>query len=1024
MVSRFSNTILFVILSANLFCQPIDEKDFIHYGLNNGLSDNYVSGIVQDSSGYLWISTRRGLNRFDGKIFKQFLRDDKYNAIPDNSIFSIRLLNDGRLAIASDDGAQIISTKTLRQTNLLVADDDQLRYWNNACISVLNDADGNYGVSTKTGFYIFSSAGQLKKRFDKYSRKDIGEWMLFGDDVYSLPDGNIFQLNADGSLMYDRQKDQITDATIKFPALKDLVNEKNNSLFFPISKTEIVHLNVNTNSFDLIDIYKGRVAAFPSCVDFFKNIGWMTAFIKINDTTWAVTCRTKGFFLITMDPIKKTFSCSPKRYFADKLCTAIFRDRDNKLWIGTIEGLYKQSSLPKIVETFRLQVEKLEGAAVSALYLSNDKIFVGTDKNKVLILDKTSKKLIGSVRLHIDPELSNYIRAFYPFTADTLWIATSSGLAWLHMQDFSSGQIEIDKTKDSRSIYLLFADKKRNVWIPVYKTNTIYYYDRNARTFTTIDSKSYPIFKTNVTSVAEDKEGNIWIAGDAIVRWNSKTKKIDTLIERLGTQQNSKRGYGVMSDSKGDIWTVVPDDGLAKLTGNGMHLRLKNLTQERSSFISPALLNDKIFVFTAKGSGYFDIASSKSIAFAFHDGMPPGPASTYFFVSDASDGSVWFAIKNVLCKIPSHPAMDYLKPPVLTITALSILNDTILNYPSKKVKLNYRQGDVNIFYSAINYADPENMLFAFRIKNKKDSTWIEAGDRQNILLTNISPGSYKIELKVSAFDNKWAEQIKELEIEIEPPFWQTPLFFISIALSLALIAYSLYRYRIRQIKQKANVDKLLAQTEMKALHSQMNPHFIFNCLNSIREMILNNENEQASVYLSKFARLIRITLNHSAKTFVSLEDTIDYLRRYLEMEQIRKSNFTYAITVDDDLHRNEILLPPMLIQPFIENAIWHGSSPAKEMKLNIRFTRKKNELICIVEDDGIGIETSLNNKEAKLNYQSVGISNIKHRIQVLNEKYDLQSTVDIKDKSGLHLNGDTGTIVTLQLTIKSKEALL
>ena len=211
---------------------------------------------------------------------------------------------------------------------------------------------------------------------------------------------------------------------------------------------------------------------------------------------------------------------------------------------------------------------------------------------------------------------------------------------------------------------------------------------------------------------------------------------------------------------------------------------------------------------------------------------------------------------------------------------------------------------------------------------------------------------------------------------------------------------------------------------MKALHAQMNPHFIFNCLNSIREMILNNENEQASLYLSKFARLIRITLNHSSKSFVSLEDTIDYLERYLEMEQIRKSNFKYTIDVDDNLQRNEIFLPPMLIQPFIENAIWHGASPGKEMRINIQFKRETHKLICIIEDDGIGIETSLKNKETQINYESVGIANIKQRIQVLNEKYNLQSTIDIKDKSGLNLAGETGTIVTLHLPIKTTETIL
>jgi len=429
-------------------------------------------------------------------------------------------------------------------------------------------------------------------------------------------------------------------------------------------------------------------------------------------------------------------------------------------------------------------------------------------------------------------------------------------------------------------------------------------------------------------------------------------------------------------------------------------------------------------MFTANGPGYFDILNSQYVVFSHNDGLPEIPVSTYFFADDATDGSVWFACKNILCKIPSRPALDYIKAPVLNITALSILNDTTLNYPSKKISLDHTQDNINIFFSAVNYIDPENMQFFYRIKNKKDSSWIEAGDQQNILLTNISPGSYEMEIRVAANDNKWSEQIKELEIDVRSPFWKTPFFFISVALIIVLIAYYLYRYRIRQIKQRANIDKQLAQTEMKALHSQMNPHFIFNCLNSIREMILNNENEQASLYLSKFARLIRITLDHSSRSFVSLEDTVDYLKRYLEMEQIRKSNFSYTIDVDESLQAGEIFLPPMLIQPFIENAIWHGAIPDKELHLNLKFKREQEALVCIIDDDGMGIETSLKNKEPELNYQSVGISNIKQRIHVLNEKYNLKSTVEINDKSSLLLNGDTGTMVTLHLPIKTNESVI
>ncbi len=1014
-------TVLSLLISAHLFSQSIDERDFIHYGLKQGLSDNYVSGIAQDSIGYIWIATRGGLNRFDGKVFKQFFRNDKYNSIPDNSIYSMKMLNNYDLALATADGAQIISTKTLKQLNLNIADDIKLRYWSNSCMYVMNDADGNYGVSTKTGFYIFSSSGHLKKRYDHFTRKDIGAWMTFGWKVFRLPDGNILQQHHKGVMYYDRKimyydrkKNLIADASVRYPILNEM---KQNNLFFFISHSEIIHMNVETNSFDLVDINKGMLGSFPSCVDLINNIGWQTNPSKINDSTWAINCKTKGFFLITINSLQKTLSCSSKLYFPDKFCTMVFTDRNNNLWIGTNEGLLKQNSHPEFVETFKLQNGD-HNKVVTALHVLNDKILAGTDKKEILVIDKYSKKLIRSVQLPVYPVLSNIIRTFYQFSPDTMWVGTTAGFYWLNLHNYSTGSIELNKKSTPPNIYLFFGDKKKKVWISNNEMNSIYYRDPSTNSLAFIDTAAHPLFKTNITSVAEDNVGNIWIGGDAIVRWNTTTQKIDTLIEHLATQRNFNKGYHLMSDSNGNIWTTVNDDGLVKLTGNHLHLRPNNLTQEKSSFMLPALFRDKIFVYTTKGPGYFDINSLKSIAFTENDGVPQGPVSTSFFVEDKTDGSVWFAINNSICRIPVLTSNQQLKPPALHITALSILNDTLLNYPQSKLSLDHTQGDINIFYSAINYNDPENMQFSYRIKNKKDSSWIDAGDQQNILLINIPPGKYQVELKVSAFDNKWTEQIKEFEIEIRPPFWRTPLFFISVAIILATIAWLLYRYRIRQIKQKANIDKQLAQTEMKALHAQMNPHFIFNCLNSIREMILNKENEQASLYLSKFARLIRITLNHSAKQFVSLDDTTDYLYRYLEMESIRTNSFEYHIATDESLETDEVFLPPMLIQPFIENAIWHGGTPGKRMHLDIRFRRNGDKLICEIEDDGIGIEASLKDKIASPADQSVGISNAKQRIEVLNEKYNLESSLDVKDKFSISGGAQTGTIVTLLLPIK------
>src|ERR1700704_5517430 len=184
----------FCFLLITFFCLHVsgqyESKNFRHYTIKDGLSNQYVTGLTQDAWGYIWIATQRGLNRFDGNTFKQFLQTGEYNSIPDNTIVSAQLLTGDELAIATNDGAQIISVKTLLTKNLQVPTEEPLRYWSNAIRYVGKDDDGNYGVSSNTGYYIFSPSGKLINRFDYYSVKDIGRsWMLFGRQIHKLPNG-------------------------------------------------------------------------------------------------------------------------------------------------------------------------------------------------------------------------------------------------------------------------------------------------------------------------------------------------------------------------------------------------------------------------------------------------------------------------------------------------------------------------------------------------------------------------------------------------------------------------------------------------------------------------------------------------------------------------------------------------------------------------------------------------------------------------------------------------------------------
>src|SRR6188768_3898871 len=174
---------------------------------------------------------------------------------------------------------------------------------------------------------------------------------------------------------------------------------------------------------------------------------------------------------------------------------------------------------------------------------------------------------------------------------------------------------------------------------------------------------------------------------------------------------------------------------------------------------------------------------------------------------------------------------------------------------------------------------------------------------------------------------------------VDPPFWKTKWFILFAGLIIAGSLYTIYRFRIKNIRQKVNIDRQLAELVMKGLHAQMNPHFIFNSLNSIKEMILEDEKQNASRYLSKFAQLIRTNLEQSSQTFITVRQCVDHLMQYLEMEKIRFEEFVYTIEVDDDLTTDGIRIAPMLIQPLVENAIWHGlQNKDGEKKLSIRFS--------------------------------------------------------------------------------------
>ncbi|MEM6725633.1 MAG: histidine kinase, partial [Bacteroidota bacterium] len=239
---------------------------------------------------------------------------------------------------------------------------------------------------------------------------------------------------------------------------------------------------------------------------------------------------------------------------------------------------------------------------------------------------------------------------------------------------------------------------------------------------------------------------------------------------------------------------------------------------------------------------------------------------------------------------------------------------------------------------------------------------------------------------------------------VRPPFWRTWWFLFLSGIVIAGILGLIYWSRVQIIKKeeglKTAFNKQLAEVEMSALRAQMNPHFLFNCMNSINLFILKNDTEAASDYLTKFSRLIRLILNNSKAKSIPLSKEIDALDLYVQMEQLRfTQQFDYVLDLAPDIGAEQVHIPPMILQPYVENAIWHGLMN-KEGKGRLRLSIKlmDEHLYCEIEDNGIGREAALKQKErAAKTRASVGMKITKTRMDLTHQLYQIQGGVEIVD---------------------------
>jgi LytS/YehU family sensor histidine kinase len=325
----------------------------------------------------------------------------------------------------------------------------------------------------------------------------------------------------------------------------------------------------------------------------------------------------------------------------------------------------------------------------------------------------------------------------------------------------------------------------------------------------------------------------------------------------------------------------------------------------------------------------------------------------------------------------------------------SVISDTALALPFGFAPLTFR-------FEVIAPKAGSDVRIKYRLSEDEDFSTIPIDDAE-LKLYRLSEGNYTLEAYAESGEGLQSSMVT-YPITVKPPFTRTIWFYLLLIGLAASITAAFFLYRLYFVKKRLTLQRQIKSSELKAVKSQMNPHFIFNLLNSIQYLITKGDNDGAYSYINRFAKLVRNTLDHSEQTTIPLEEEIQQLRVYMELEELRfMEDLTYEIVAEN---LPTVHVPPMLIQPFIENALIHGLLH-KQGKKRLRITFNVGEVVtCVVEDNGIGREKAKAIRQRQRgSYKSFATMAIEKRFALLRENYheeigfryeDLQPANDVE----------------------------
>jgi ligand-binding sensor domain-containing protein len=532
------------------------------------------------------------------------------------------------------------------------------------------------------------------------------------------------------------------------------------------------------------------------------------------------------------------------------------------------------------------------------------------------------------------------------------------------------------------------------------------------KVFDTLQPPKHRLRSLPVYSVYEDGKGRIWI-GTPNKGISCYLPELDSVVQiplHFMPIQEVCRSF--CEDKNGNILFSLSSLGLVVL--EKPFTPRQRITYCNSSNYLPTDYitsifkdhKDRIWLNTAKGLLLFDAATKSCISFTQKDGLLDNFIDSYPYQD--SSGLMYIGFNN---GFQTFYPDSLLNKPVeklrIRLNNLTIDGKQWSQHPaySNQITLQPKQVNIAFSFAVVNASLSPHYTYAYML-NGFDKKWNYTGTVPAGQYNQIPPGRYTLLIKAAIDNKQWISEYFGMPFVVLPAWYQTVWCKVLLGLAVISCIYGIFSYRLKQVRRetalKEDFHKKIAELEMRTLRAQMNPHFIFNSLSSINRYIVKSDHKTASGYLTKFSKLIRLILDNSAFDVISVEKELQTLQLYIDLEALRYDHaFTYTIRVDDAIDREETYIPSMLLQPYVENAIWHGLLHKEDRngQLSIHISQPSaTMLLARIEDNGVGRQQAQEMKSKNVvKKKSYGMQLTYERLQLLNRLKQQTPSVVVED---------------------------